>query len=69
MKELTQVVRGRIEEEAGAPTGNDNLSDKGRADHGVRRVKPAAATDLWQDVEYTPKIVDKTRDSTNMAGK
>ena len=48
MKGSPQVVKGRIEEAAGALTGNDKLRNKGKTDQAVGRVKQAAA-----------KVIDK----------
>ena len=38
----TDIVKGRIEEAAGALTGNDKLRNKGKTDQAVGRVKQAA---------------------------
>jgi uncharacterized protein YjbJ (UPF0337 family) len=44
----TDIVKGRIEEAAGALTGNDHLRNKGKKDQVVGRVKQAVK-----------KVVDK----------
>ena len=44
----TDIVKGRIEEAAGALTGNDKLRNKGKTDQAVGRVKQAAT-----------KVIDK----------
>ncbi len=48
MKGSVQVVKGRVEEAAGALTGNDRLRAKGRANQAVGQVK-----------KTVEKIVDK----------
>ena len=48
MSGKTDIVKGRIEEAAGALTGNDKLRNKGKTDQAVGRVKQAAK-----------KVVDK----------
>ena len=42
MSGKTDIVKGRIEEAAGALTGNDKLREKGKADQAVGQVKEAA---------------------------
>ena len=44
----TDIVKGRIEEAAGALTGNDKLRNRGKTDQAVGQVKQAAK-----------KVVDK----------
>ena len=39
----TDIAKGRIEEAAGALTGNNKLRNKGKTDQAVGRVKQAAA--------------------------
>ena len=52
MKGSTKIVKGRIEEAAGALTGNDKLRAKGQTDQAVGHVKQAAEKGVR-------KIVDK----------
>ena len=59
MKGSPQVVKGRIEEAAGALTGNDKLRARGQADQAVGHVKQAAAKGVQQVKESVRKIVDK----------
>ena len=61
MKGSTQVVKGRLEEAAGALTGDDNLRDKGQTDQAVGHVKQAAERGVRQVRESALKIVDKAR--------
>ena len=59
MKGSPQVVKGRVEEAAGALTGNDRLRAKGQTDQAVGRVKQAAETGVRKVKEAARKIVDK----------
>ena len=59
MKGSTKVVKGRIEEAAGALTGNDRLRAKGQTDQAVGHVKQAIETGIRQVKEGARKIVDK----------
>ena len=59
MKGSPQVVKGRIEEAAGALTGNDKLRAKGQTDQAVGHVKQAAEKGVRQIKESVQKIVDK----------
>ena len=60
MKGSTKVVKGRIEEAAGALTGNDRLRAKGQTDQAVGHVKQAVETGVRQVKEAARKIVDKS---------
>ena len=51
----TDIVKGRLEEAAGALTGNDKLRKKGRANQAVGKVKQVVA----EFVEETAKILRK----------
>ncbi len=64
MKGTTQVVKGRIEEAAGALTGNDRLRAKGRSDQAVGHVKQTAQKNVRQAKDAARKIVD---DAKNLA--
>ena len=48
MKGSTKVVKGRIEEAAGALTGNDRLRAKGQTDEAVGHVKQTAERGVRQ---------------------
>jgi len=61
MKGSTQVVKGRVEEAAGALTGDDNLRAKGQTDQAVGHVKQAAEKGIRQAQESARKIVGKAR--------
>ena len=61
MKGSTKVVKGRIEEAAGALTGNDKLRAKGQMDQAVGHIKQAAENGVRQAKESARKIVDKAR--------
>jgi uncharacterized protein YjbJ (UPF0337 family) len=61
MKGSTEVVKGRIEEAAGALTGNDKLRAKGQTDQAVGHVKQAAEKGVRQAKESARKIVGKAR--------
>ena len=57
----TKVAKGRIEEAAGALTGNDRLRAKGQTDQAVGHVKQAAEQGVRQAKATARKIVDKAR--------
>ena len=59
MKGAPQVVKGRVEEAAGALTGNDRLRAKGQTDQAVGHVKQAVETGVRQVKEAARKIVNK----------
>ena len=61
MKGSTEIVKGRIEEAAGALTGNDKLRARGQTDQAVGHVKQAAEKGVRQVKESARKIVDKAR--------
>ena len=63
MKGSTEVVKGRIEEAAGALTGNDRLRAKGQTHQAVGHVKQAADKGVRQIKESTRKLVDKVSGS------
>ena len=59
MKGSTKVVKGRIEEAAGAVTDNDRLRAKGQTDQAVGHVKQAVEKGVRQVKAAARKIVDK----------
>ena len=61
MKGSTKIVKGRIEEAAGALTDNDKLRAKGQTDQAVGHIKQAAEKGVRQAKESARKIVDKVR--------
>jgi len=61
MSGKTDIVKGRIEEAAGALTGNDKLRARGQTDQTVGRVKQAAEKGVRQAKKSARKIVDKAR--------
>lgn len=60
MKGSTKIVKGRIEEAAGALTDNDNLRARGQTDQAVGQIKQAAEKGVR-------KIVDKVRNIAQAA--
>ena len=54
-----QVVKGRVEEAAGALTGNGRLRAKGQTDQAVGHVKQAVEKGVRQVKESARKIGDK----------
>ncbi len=55
----TDIVKGRVEEAAGALTGNDRLRAKGQTDQAVGHVKQAVKRGVRRVKEAARKIVDK----------
>ncbi len=58
MKGSTEIVKGRIEEAAGALTGNDKLRTRGQTDQTVGQVKHAAESGVRKVKDAARKIVD-----------
>jgi len=61
MKGSTKVVKGRIEEAAGALTDNDRLRAQGQTDQAVGHVKQAGEKGVQKAKDSARKIVDKAR--------
>lgn len=61
MKGTAKVVKGRIEEAAGALVGNDKLRAKGQRDQVVGRVKQAAEKGVREAKVSARKIVDQAK--------
>ena len=59
MKGSPQVVKGRVEEAAGALTGNDKLRAKGQTDQAVGHVKQAAEKGVKDVKDSVRRIVNK----------
>ena len=57
----TDVVKGRIEEAAGALIGNDELREKGQTDQAVGHAKQAAATSVGQAKQAARNVVDEAK--------
>jgi uncharacterized protein YjbJ (UPF0337 family) len=62
MKGSIEVIKGRIEEAAGALTGNDQVRSHGRADQAVGHIKQDAEKGVRQAKDFARKIVDKALD-------
>jgi len=60
MKGSTKVVKGRIEEAAGALADNDKLRAKGQTDQAVGHVKQAVEKGIRQVKESVRKILNKS---------
>jgi uncharacterized protein YjbJ (UPF0337 family) len=59
MKSSPQVVKGRIQEVAGALSGNDRLRAKGQANQAVGRVRQVAEQGVRLIKGSVPKVADK----------
>jgi len=59
MKGSVQVVKGRVEEAAGALVGNDKLRAKGRTDQSVGHLKQAVEKGVRKVEKSVGKILDK----------
>jgi len=62
MKGSTKVVKGRIEEAAGALTGNDRLRAKGQTDQAVGHVKQAVEKGIRKIVDKAAHIAQEAID-------
>ena len=63
MKGSVEVVRGRIEEAAGALTGNEKLRVKGRKDQAFGHVKQAAEKGVKKAKASARRFVDEAEDT------
>ena len=61
MKGSTKIVKGRIEEAAGALANKDKLREKGRTDQAVGQAQQAGEKGLRKAQEFARKITDKAR--------
>ena len=59
MKGLPDVVKGRIEEAAGALTGNNKLRARGRADQAIGHVKQDAEKCVQSAERFAQQVVHK----------
>lgn len=62
MKGTTNVVKGRIEEAAGALVGNDKLRAKGRSDQILGHAEQAAESGVKRARKTADAIVDKAKE-------
>jgi uncharacterized protein YjbJ (UPF0337 family) len=62
MKGTADVVKGRIEEAAGALTGSNRLRAKGQMDQAVGQVERGAEKGVRQAKKSARKIVDSAKD-------
>ena len=58
----TDIVKGRIEEAAGALIGNDKLREKGQTDQAVGQAKQAAEKGVDQAKHAARKVVNEAKD-------
>jgi len=63
MKGSTEVVKGRIEEAAGALAGSDKLRAKGQLDQAAGHVKQAIEKDVRKTRTSVGKILDRAEDA------
>jgi uncharacterized protein YjbJ (UPF0337 family) len=59
MKGITQIVKGRIEEAAGAISGSEKLRSKGQTDQAIGRVKKGAEKSFRKARETIDRIAEK----------
>lgn len=67
MKGTTEVIKGRLEEAAGALSGNDKLRSKGQTDQAVGHARQAAEKGIRQARASTRKVEDKVRNNVQRA--
>jgi uncharacterized protein YjbJ (UPF0337 family) len=67
MKGSTRVAKGRIEEAAGALTGNGRLRAKGIADQAVGRVKQVVEKGVKQAKKCAAEVKSKARKTARNA--
>ena len=67
MKGTTSVVKGRIEEAAGALTGNDKLRAKGRSDQRLGHAKQAAENGVERAKQTADGIVERAKETARIA--
>ena len=61
MKGTARIVKGRIEEAAGALVGNDQLRAEGQRDQVVGQVRQTAEKSVKEGEASARKIVDQAR--------
>ena len=67
MKGTAKVLKGRIEEAAGALVGNDKLREKGRTDQAVGEVIRAGEKGIRKANEAADRIVVKAHETADAA--
>lgn len=67
MKGTTEVVKGRIEEAAGALMDSDKLRTKGRADQAVGHVRQAGEQHVSRAKASARKFVDRAKGAAQEA--
>jgi len=67
MKGSMKVVKGRIEEAAGALVGNDKLREKGRTDQAVGKVIRAGEKGIRKASKAADRIVEKAYENAEAA--
>ncbi|EKD29186.1 MAG: hypothetical protein ACD_79C00025G0017 [uncultured bacterium] len=67
MKGTKDIVKGRIEEAAGALLDNEKLRAKGQKDQAVGHIKRAAEKGVRQAKESAQKIIEKAKNVAQMA--
>ncbi len=67
MKGTAEIVKGRVEEAAGALVGNDHLRAKGRRDQAVGQVKKSAENGVRRAQVAAREMVDKAKEVARKA--
>lgn len=67
MKGTAGVVKGRIEEAAGALVDNDQLRAKGQRDQAVGQIRQVAEKGVREAKASARQIVDKAKDAARKA--
>ena len=67
MKGTAGIVKGRIEEAAGALAGNDKLRAKGQRDQAVGQVRKAAENGVRKAQASAREMVDKAKEIARKA--
>ncbi len=67
MKGLAKVVKGRIEEAAGAIANNDKLRNRGQTDQAVGRINQAGEKSVRRAKGSARQMVEKARNAAKGA--
>lgn len=67
MKGSADVLKGRVEEAAGALVNNDKLRSRGRTDQAIGHVKQAAEAGVKKAKDVAEKTVDKAKNVAKKA--
>jgi len=62
MKGSAEIVKGRVEEAAGALTNNEKLRAKGQDDQAMGRIRKSAEAGVRKAKDDARKIVDKAKE-------